>query len=135
MTKAPLEFHDISFYYPSAGAAVFDGLSVRFPPGWTGVIGPNGSGKTTLLRLACGELQPTTGAIRAPDRVIYCPQRTDDPPAELGAFLNATDAAGCALRGHLGVEPDWPGRWRTGSRRSSCREWRRSSRGPKRSAG
>jgi len=114
MTKAPLELHDISFYYPSAGAAVFDGLSASFPVGWTGVIGPNGSGKTTLLRLACGELRPTTGSVRAPDRVIYCPQRTDDPPAEMEAMLDATDAAACALRGRLGIDPDWPATSSTG---------------------
>ena len=65
MTKCPLTFHDVVFYYEGASAPVFDGLSAEFPPGWTGVIGPNGSGKTTLLRLACGELQPTTGAIRS----------------------------------------------------------------------
>ena len=49
MTKAHLEFCDVSFFYPSAGAAVFDGLSVELPLGWTGVVGANGSGKTTLL--------------------------------------------------------------------------------------
>ena len=113
MSQVPLELLNVTFYYPSAGAAVFDDLSVSFPPGWTGVIGPNGSGKTTLLKLACGQLEPTTGAIRLPDEVIYCPQRTDDPPAELAGFLAATDAVGCALRGRVGVDPDWPDRWAT----------------------
>jgi len=113
MSQAPLEFQDLSFFYDTAGAPVFDGLSVRFPPGWTGVIGPNGSGKTTLLRLACGELAATRGTIVAPARVIYCPQRTDDPPAELAALLGAADRAGRGLRGRLGIEPDWPERWAT----------------------
>jgi len=104
---------NVTFYYPAAGAAVFHDLSVSFPPGWTGVIGPNGCGKTTLLMLACGLLEATAGTIRLPDEVIYCPQRTDDPPGELTEFLAATDAVGCALRGRLGVGPDWPHRWDT----------------------
>ena len=113
MTKAHLEFCDVSFFYPSAGAAVFDGLSVELPLGWTGVVGANGSGKTTLLRLACGELAPVRGTIRSPEEVIYCPQRTDDPPEELSRFVAAADRKARKLRGQLGIEPDWPGRWPT----------------------
>ena len=113
MSKGPLEFHNVVFYYDSASSPIFDGLSVQFPPGWTGVIGPNGSGKTTLLRLACGDLSPQAGGIRRPDHVIYCPQRTDDPPAKLPALMAATDGEACGLRGRLGIEDDWPGRWAT----------------------
>jgi len=113
MTRQPLTFHKVAFYYESAGSPVFDGLSVEFPVGWTGVIGPNGSGKTTLLRLACGELQPTAGTIRPAGQVIYCPQRTDDPPADLDGFLATTDPGGCELRGRLGIQGDWPARWET----------------------
>jgi len=113
MSHAPLEFHDVSFYYDSAGAAVLDRVTAQFPPGWTGVIGPNGAGKTTLLRLACGQLEATSGAIRRPDAVIYCPQRTDDPPDRLAMLLAATDRLACRLRGRLGVGEDWPARWPT----------------------
>jgi macrolide transport system ATP-binding/permease protein len=113
MAQAPLEFDSVGFCYDSAGAAVFEGLSARIGAGWTGVIGPNGSGKTTLLRLACGELAPQQGHIVRPDRVIYCPQRTDDPPAELASFLRATDSAACGLRGRLGLAADWLDRWDT----------------------
>jgi len=113
MTKGCLDFHNVVFYYESAGSPVFDGLSVQIPSGWTGVIGPNGSGKTTLLRLACGELAPVRGGIRSPDRVIYCPQRTDDPPGEVESFLGATDRSACVLRGQLAIEADWATRWAT----------------------
>jgi len=35
------------------------------PPGRVvGLVGPNGAGKSTLLNLACGLIQPTSGAIR-----------------------------------------------------------------------
>ena len=112
-TRGCLEFQAVAFFYDTAGAAVFDGLSVRFSPGWTGVIGPNGSGKTTLLRQACGELEPVRGLIRLPDEMIYCPQRTDDAPAELVALVCATDHSACELRGRLGIADDWPTRWAT----------------------
>jgi len=65
-----LRFDNVTFFYPAAGEAVFDRLSVELPAGWTGVIGPNGSGKTTLLRLACGELTASAGRIRRPRAVF-----------------------------------------------------------------
>ncbi len=111
MTKGCVVFQDVVFYYDAASSPVFDGLCVRFAAGWTGVIGANGAGKTTLLRLACGELTPTRGGIRSPDRVVYCPQRTDDPPAQLASLLDATDGDACTLRGQLGMEADWLTRW------------------------
>jgi len=113
MTKGCLAFHDVVFFYESASSPVFDRLSARFPVGWTGVIGPNGSGKTTLLRLACGELAPVRGTIRAPDRVIYCPQRTDEPPGEFKSLLEAEDRSANVLRGQSGIGQDWAARWPT----------------------
>ena len=113
MNQAPLVFEGVAFRYEAAAAPVFDGLSLSIPAGWTGVIGPNGSGKTTLLRLACGQLAPVTGDVRAPDTVVYCPQRTDDPPTDLPAFIASTHRRARILRGQLGIGPDWPTRWHT----------------------
>jgi ATPase subunit of ABC transporter with duplicated ATPase domains len=113
VTKGSLVFQNILFLYDSSTSPIFEGLSVQFPSGWTGVLGPNGAGKTTLLRLACGELEPVRGAVYSPDHVIYCPQRTDDPPAELDAFLTATDPHASLLYGQLGIEDDWLKRWST----------------------
>ena len=111
MTGGCLEIDDVVFFYPASGTPVFDGLSCQFPAGWTGVIGANGSGKTTLLRLACGELTPVRGAVRSPERVLYCPQRTDEPPARLAALLAATDRQARWVCGQLAIEPAWPARW------------------------
>jgi len=111
--KGCLNFVKVTFLYETASAVVFEGLSIAFPPGWTGIIGANGSGKTTLLRLACGELLPQQGAVHRPQEVIYCPQRTDDPPVDFASFIEATDSVGRSLRGKLRIESDWADRWPT----------------------
>ena len=111
MSTASVEFHAVSFGYDSAAGLLFDGLTASFNPGWTGIVGPNGAGKTTLLRLACGELAPLRGTVRSGARVVYCPQRTDEPPAELAGFLEDARPGACRLRGLLGLAADWPARW------------------------
>ena len=58
-----LQFHYVSFTYPSAPGSLFTSLSLTFGKGWSGLVGPNGSGKTTLIGLAAGELQPYRDAI------------------------------------------------------------------------
>jgi ATPase subunit of ABC transporter with duplicated ATPase domains len=113
VTKGSLVFQNILFLYDSSTSPIFEGLSIQFPVGWTGILGPNGAGKTTLLRLACGELTPIHGAIYSPDHVIYCPQRTDDSPTEFEAFLTANDPDAATLRGQLGIGDDWFSRWNT----------------------
>jgi macrolide transport system ATP-binding/permease protein len=103
----------ITFSYDALLKPLFTGVTVDFPQGWTGIVGPNGAGKTTLLRLACGELLPQTGSVRAPGPVLYCAQRTDEPPAGFGEFLGAEESEACALRGRLRIDPAWLTRWET----------------------
>ena len=111
MAQPWLEFSKVTFFYDLAGTPVFEGLDLRLEVGWAGVIGRNGAGKTTLLRLATGQLTPTEGAVRSPGGVVYCPQRTDDPPEDFERFLVADDGAARSLAGRLDVRRDWPERW------------------------
>ncbi|NLG44138.1 MAG: ABC-F family ATP-binding cassette domain-containing protein [Phycisphaerae bacterium] len=113
MPLSPLEFQRVFFVYETASAPVLSGLTASFGRGWTGIVGPNGCGKSTLLRLACGELEPTSGGIHRPGPVAYCPQRTDRPPPELQEFLSTDEPRACVLRGRLGLQADWLTRWNT----------------------
>jgi len=108
-----LDFHDVTFAYDLHESPLFSSLRVRFPLGWSGVVGANGAGKSTLLRLAVGELQPRSGRVIGPNRAVGCPQRTDDPPERLAEFLAASERQARELRGRLGVQDDWPARWNT----------------------
>lgn len=113
MSVGCVRLDQVSFVYESAREPLIDGLNLELGAGWTGVVGPNGSGKTTLLRIIGGELSPTRGHVQVAGRAIYCPQRTDDPPAELGALLAACDGEARSLKGRLGLQDDWLSRWRT----------------------
>ncbi|MDX9760035.1 MAG: ATP-binding cassette domain-containing protein [Bacteroidota bacterium] len=103
----------ITFTHDNAALPVLEDVTVHFDAGWTGIVGANGSGKTTLLHLAAGLLDAQQGQLRRPSLVVLCPQRTDDAPEELPAFLAATDAEACTLRGRLQVGEDWADRWAT----------------------
>ena len=108
-----LSLNKVSFTYDTAIDPLFDGISISFPVGWTGVVGANGAGKTTLLRLACGEFQTTGGSIYRPASAIYCPQRTDDMPSDLPEFLQNPDPDAYELMGRMKIESDWHMRWDT----------------------
>ena len=106
-----VQFRDVEFTYDGAPEPALRAVAASFHSGWTGLVGGNGSGKTTLLHLAVGLLSPTRGKVHTRGPGIYCAQRTDDPPVEFRRFLESMDGPACALRGRLGVEPDWEQRW------------------------
>lgn len=108
-----LAFHHVTFTHNGAISPLLEDMSAHFPQGWTGIVGPNGAGKTTVLHLAAGDLSPQYGTIRRPERMVFCPQRTDDAPALLPQFLAEMDADACVLRGRLRVGEDWTERWST----------------------
>jgi ATPase subunit of ABC transporter with duplicated ATPase domains len=110
-----LQFHNVSFTYPSAPSSLFTSLSLTFGKGWSGLVGPNGSGKTTLIGLAAGELQPDTGHVRHTGLLVCCPQRSEKPgDNERGLFdpfsWDSEKERLCRL---LEIQPDWLDRWQT----------------------
>lgn len=106
-------FRDVAFTYERMSGWLFEGLSLHFATGWTGIVGANGAGKTTLLRLAAGELKPLKGIVEIAVSAVYCQQRTDEPPEGLDGLLKAKDAEANKIQANLGVEEDWPKRWET----------------------
>jgi len=113
MSRLFVRFHHVTFAYPSGVEPLFSDLSLHLPAGWSGVVGANGTGKTTLLKLATGQLTSDAGAIEAPTRTVYCPQRTDDPPGQFKEFIQTQTKSAWSIRDMLGVEADWPNRWKT----------------------
>ncbi|MBL8777633.1 MAG: ABC-F family ATP-binding cassette domain-containing protein [Acidimicrobiales bacterium] len=106
-----ISLHDVHHHWPD-GMPTFEGVTVAFGPGSTGITGRNGSGKTTLLRLVAGELRPTAGHVRIHGRVATLDQRlnlaTDATVADLLGVRCALDAlaaldAGEARPEHLEV--------------------------------
>ncbi|MBE0595906.1 MAG: ABC-F family ATP-binding cassette domain-containing protein [Desulfuromonadales bacterium] len=108
-----LAFHHLTFTHENALAPLLEDVTAHFSEGWTGVVGANGAGKTTVLHLAAGDLQPEKGTISRPDYIVFCPQRTDDPPIQLPLFLSATEAEAAVLRGKLQIGEEWADRWPT----------------------
>jgi ABC-2 type transport system ATP-binding protein len=58
-----IETATLSMVYPGDVTAL-DGLTVRFAPGVTGLIGANGAGKSTLIKILLGLLEPTRGVAK-----------------------------------------------------------------------
>lgn len=59
-----LEFHDVSFRYPSLEEYAIKSLSMKISSNSRiAIVGMNGSGKTTMIKLLCGLYQPETGYI------------------------------------------------------------------------
>lgn len=62
--KMVLEFHDVSFRYPSSDTYVLQHISLKITDGEKlAIVGTNGSGKTTLIKLLCRLYKPTEGYI------------------------------------------------------------------------
>ncbi len=104
---------NLSFSYQYPGVPLFADVSFTVDTGWTGVIGPNGSGKTTLTKLLLGLLTPNEGSIQAPTSAVYCPQETNEVPAELPDLVATATSRAHDIMQMLGIEHDWPYRWET----------------------
>jgi ABC-type multidrug transport system fused ATPase/permease subunit len=64
LPRREIVLKDLTFRYPRAGRAVFEGLDLTIPAGASlAIVGQNGAGKTTLAKLLCRLYDPTSGAI------------------------------------------------------------------------
>ncbi|MCH4208622.1 ATP-binding cassette domain-containing protein [Bifidobacterium sp.] len=109
-----LMLSDISYEYPSSPTPLFEHVSATFPPGWTAVLGDNGIGKTTLMQIVLGRLEPDKGTIAPkPGSLVsaYCPQRTDEAPANIEDFAIDWSPGTLQIREALGIGDDWAYRY------------------------
>ncbi|MBN2008924.1 ABC-F family ATP-binding cassette domain-containing protein [candidate division KSB1 bacterium] len=113
MNRTFIEFSNMSFTYASMATPLFEDISLHIHTGWTGVVGANGAGKSTLLKLASRKLQPDTGFVTSIGLAVYCPQRTDNLPADCEQFISSTDADAYKLKQRFGIDDGWPQRWDT----------------------
>ncbi|MER8069401.1 ATP-binding cassette domain-containing protein [Streptomyces sp. NPDC094034] len=90
--SASLTCSALSFQWPD-GTTVFDGLSLTFGRGRTGLVGANGTGKSTLLRLLAGLLRPSEGSVSAGGSLAHLPQNVT-----LDTALRVDEALGIAER-------------------------------------
>ena len=113
MTDLSILFQNVSFTYARATQPLIQNLSVHITRGWTGIVGANGVGKSTILKLATGGLEPQQGHVKIPDFAIYCPQRTDNVPDQLGDLISSMNGEAFEIKGRLGIQDDWIERWST----------------------
>ncbi|HKC50789.1 MAG TPA: ATP-binding cassette domain-containing protein, partial [Myxococcota bacterium] len=110
-----VSFDRVSFSFRDSVPLLCD-VSLRFGPGWTGVVGANGSGKTTLLRLATRELEPESGRVVHEPRGLaprLVPQRIEALGAEIAAFAQTQDGVARRTRETLALVPGDLARWPT----------------------
>jgi ABC-type multidrug transport system ATPase subunit len=73
-TVMQLVCENMTFRYPGADSAVFEGLAFEMTgPGFNALFGPSGVGKTSIARMLIGELSDFSGqfATRNIDRILY----------------------------------------------------------------
>jgi len=59
-----IEFHDVSFRYPSCEQYALKNLTIKFSSNTrTAIVGMNGSGKSTMIKLLCRLYNPESGYI------------------------------------------------------------------------
>jgi ATPase subunit of ABC transporter with duplicated ATPase domains len=110
-----VSFDRVSFSFRDSVPLLRD-VSLRFAPGWTGVVGANGSGKTTLLRLALRELAPEAGRIAHEPRGLRArlvPQRVEALEPEIAEFAATQNGVARRARAGLALEPSDLARWST----------------------
>jgi ABC-2 type transport system ATP-binding protein len=71
-TERSIVFDNVSKFYGEVLGV--NRVSLKIPPGITGLVGPNGSGKTTLMNLMTGLLRPTQGTVRVLGWSPYQPE-------------------------------------------------------------
>lgn len=58
-------------------------------------------------------MPPLQGRITSPTNALYCPQRTDHPPAEAPSFLQCKEHDALLLKNRLAIGNDFKERWST----------------------
>ncbi|WDV44225.1 ABC transporter ATP-binding protein [Clostridiaceae bacterium M8S5] len=67
-----IEFHNVSFKYPSSNDYVLKNISFNIKKGEKiSIVGLNGAGKSTLIKLLCRLYKPTSGTICINEKDIY----------------------------------------------------------------